>query len=50
MIKSSIQENNSRDYKKDDFNVKQSKFKAFDTPKRLPRMSEPMNGSVELKN
>lgn len=49
MIKSSIQDLNGRDMKRDDFSLKDTKFKTFETPKRLPRMSEPMNTSVEFK-
>lgn len=46
MIKSSINEPNSREFKRDDFNIKDNKFKTFETPKRLPRMSEPANISI----
>jgi hypothetical protein len=49
MIKSSIQDMNNRDYKKDDFNFKESKLKTFETPRRAPRMSEPMNANIETK-
>jgi hypothetical protein len=29
---------------------KDTKFKLFDTPRRAPRMSEPMNANIESKN
>lgn len=40
MIKSSIQDMNSRDFKKEDYGYKDAKIKNFETPtRRLPRMS-----------
>ncbi len=40
MIKSSIQDMNSRDFKKEDYGYKDTKIKNFETPtRRLPRMS-----------
>lgn len=46
MIKSSIHEPNNRDFKKEDFGYKDTKIKTFETPRRVPRMSEPMNGNI----
>ena len=39
MIKSSIQEMNNRDFKKDDLNYNNSKIKTLETPRRASRMS-----------